>query len=161
MKYRILKTEELKHLELQLKQFLIVNGIDGDEWKRINEEDADKAIELVEIFSDQVLQVVYEKIFYLEKRTKDAFFVFHCKHEKIELIVVQIKKGEESSEIDLSTEEGIQDALSNHTNQLVLFQSEKKYDTVRELEIHKLFTDGCIISNREFWDKLRSLVSNR
>ena len=54
MKFRILRDEELKVLEEDLKHFLIANGIDGDLWKEINENDPDKAIDLVAVFSDIV-----------------------------------------------------------------------------------------------------------
>ena len=47
MKYRMLTTEELTHFEEDLKQFLIVNGVHGDEWEQMNRETPDKAVELV------------------------------------------------------------------------------------------------------------------
>lgn len=157
MKYRILNREELSHLDEQLKQFLIVNGIDGDEWKRINEEEADKAIDLVEIFSDRVLQLVYEKIFYVEKRTEDAFFIFHCKHALIDLIAIE-KKDKSDKIINFSTAEGIQAALSKYAKKLNFYESQKKYDNEREVEIHRLFTEGCIISSKDLWDELKKVI---
>ena len=66
MKYRTLKEDELLGLEEEFKQFLIVNGIHNDEWVKMNQEETDKAVELVNIFSDTVLQTVYEKIKFID-----------------------------------------------------------------------------------------------
>jgi hypothetical protein len=38
MKYRRLTQEELTHLEGDLKAFLIINGIDGEAWEKLNQE---------------------------------------------------------------------------------------------------------------------------
>ncbi|WP_430405394.1 DUF6495 family protein [Fluviicola sp.] len=43
MKYRILSDEELQHLEGDLKAFLIINGVHGEEWAKLNQEDPQKA----------------------------------------------------------------------------------------------------------------------
>ena len=55
MKYRYLTPEELQLFEDELIQFLIVNGIDGPEWEKINKTNPDKARELVGLFSDVVI----------------------------------------------------------------------------------------------------------
>ena len=81
MKYRMLTADELVPFEEELKQFLIVNGVHGDEWEQMNRDTPEKAIELVELFSDTVLQKVYEKIEFLEFRSVDSCLVFHCLSE--------------------------------------------------------------------------------
>ena len=86
-KYRILSREELQSFEKQLVQFLIVNGIEGERWKEINETDPDLAIDLVEIFSDQILQNAYENIAYLQKLTPNACYFFNFGKDKSELIL--------------------------------------------------------------------------
>lgn len=101
MKYRMLSTEELAHFEEDLKQFLIVNGVHGDEWEQMNRETPEKAIELVGLFSDTVLQKVYEKIRFLEFRSADSCLVFHCLSDRMLLIAIQGTK----PEVDLSTPE--------------------------------------------------------
>jgi len=45
MKYRILTADELVHFEEELKQFLIVNGVHGDEWEKMNRETPERAVE--------------------------------------------------------------------------------------------------------------------
>lgn len=57
-KYRCLNDEELRSMEDDFKAFLIINGVDTDYWQTINKEKPERAIELVELFSD----LVFEKI---------------------------------------------------------------------------------------------------
>jgi len=147
MKYRILTNEELIPLEEDLKAFLIVNGIDGSEWEKINQQNPDKAIELVELFSDVVLQKVYEKIKFLEYRSTTSCMVFKCGEETIELISIQTT----DSSDDLSTAESLHEALKKENSSLTFFKSSKNYSNTRELEIHQMIESGCLLSNEAFW----------
>jgi hypothetical protein len=72
MKYRILSDEELAHLEDDFKQFLIVSEVHDDEWREMNKKDSEKALSLVRLFSDTVLQKVYEKVKFIEHRSPNA-----------------------------------------------------------------------------------------
>lgn len=156
MKYRLLTDEELQHLEGDLKAFLIINGVEGDLWKQLNEEEPEKALALVELFSDQVLQTVYEKIEFLEFRSPDACMVFHCKKEEQELIALNRKT---DGNVDLSSIEGIHSALVYHASDLQLFKTQKAYSDQREVEIHQLIQQGCVLSTLEFWNALEAIVS--
>jgi len=151
MKYRCLSDEELEHLAEDLKHFLIVNGIHADEWEHMNKVKPTKAIELVELFSDTVLEKVYSNIAYLEHRTVDTCLVFHFTESKIELISIQGKK---DAMIDLSTPENIHAALVNKGEKLSFFQTEKSYSKPRNEEIHQMIEQGCFVSSREFWNAL-------
>lgn len=156
MKYRILTDDELTYLEEDLKHFLIVNGVHAEEWERLNKEDKEKAIQLVEIFSDSVLQKVYEKISFVEFRSVDTCMVFNCLPDKMELITIQKKA---NSAVDLSTPESIHAALTKSPSDLEFFKTEKKYSDVRENEIHQLMEQGCFNSSKEFWDTLLLVIS--
>lgn len=155
MKYRILSDEELQHLEGDLKAFLIINGIHGEEWEKLNREEPGKAVALVELFSDQVLQTVYEKVKFLEHRSTDSCIVFHFAEGEQELIAIQRKPG---SELDLSTIDGIHQALKNDLNQLSFFTSKRPYQDPRETEIHKLIEQGAVLSSEIFWNSLREIL---
>ncbi|TXI84880.1 MAG: hypothetical protein E6Q38_01275 [Crocinitomicaceae bacterium] len=151
MKYRILSNEELSHLEEDFKHFLIVNGVHAEEWEALNKNDVDKAVQLVEVFSDTVLQKVYEKIEYLEFRSVNTCMVFHLCQEKIELISIHRKAG---SEVDLSSVDSIHEALKNDAEQLTFFKTEKPYSKNREAEIHEMIEQGCVLSSSQFWTAL-------
>ena len=156
MTYRILTNEELAPLAEDFKHFLIVNGVHTEEWIRINSNEPQKAKDLVEIFSDTVLQKVYEKITHLEFRSPDSCIVFHFLPEKVALISIQ-KKG--NSEANFSTVESIHLALTEQTKTLQFFQSEKKYSATREQEIHRMLEEGCFISSADFWQSLYEVVN--
>ena len=155
MKYRILTDEELQHLEGDLKDFLIINGIHGEEWEKLNREEPKKAVELVELFSDQVLQTVYEKVSYLEHRSPDSCLVFHFGEQEQELIAIQKKP---DTTIDLSTVDGIHEALTKAPNDLSFFTSKKNYNESREMEIHQLIRQGAVLSDANFWNSLKEIL---
>lgn len=150
----MLTAEELTFLEDDLKAFLIVNQLDGDTWEKLNEESPEKAEETIAIFSDAVLQIVYEKVQFLEFRSPDACLVFACEGDKMKVISLNLKpdcKG------DLSTPEAIHELLVKQPELLTWFQSEKKYFLPRELEIHQMIEQGCVNSSVEFWEALERL----
>lgn len=154
MKYRLLTEEELEVFAEDLKHFLIVNGVHAEEWESINENDPEKAIKLVGLFSDNVLQIVYEKIKYLEHRTAKSCMIFHLKEEEIELISINVTRGNS----DLSTPESIHNAILNNASELSLFKTTKKYSKERELEIHEMLQQGCLNSTVDFWESLNKLL---
>ncbi len=151
----MLSVEELVPFEEDLKQFLIVNGVHGDEWEQMNRDTPEKAIELVELFSDTVLQKVYEKIMFLEFRSIDSCLVFHCLSDRSLLIAVQHTQ----PDLDLSTPESIHSALTGDLSRLNFFRSEKMHQHSREEEVHRLFEQGCVPSDEAFWNALVAVVS--
>lgn len=155
MKYRLLSEDELEIFEEDLKHFLIANGIDGSEWEKINRTDEEKAIKLVELFSDVVLQKVYEKVKYIEHRSPSSCLVFNLNTDKIELISINAK----SDEVDLSSPESIHKALGQRTSELTFFKSQKPYAKERELEIHEMLMQGCVNSSEAFWIMLNKAIN--
>ncbi|MES2800221.1 MAG: DUF6495 family protein [Bacteroidota bacterium] len=149
MKYRILRDNELRDLEPQLKHFLIVNGVHDDEWKRINSEDPDKAIELVQIFSDNMLQRFYESIEYLEKRTADRCFLFRCQQEKIEMITFSLAN---KDAFDITNTDEFQQALADPENFDDYVQGQKVYTVGREQEIHAMMEQGHRPIKGDLWE---------
>jgi hypothetical protein len=155
MKYRMLTGEELEVLAEDLKHFLIVNGVHDEEWREMNVSDIPKATSLVELFSDTVLQKVYEKIQFIEHRTASSCMVFKLNKDHIELISLNVKP---NSQVDLSTPESIHEALVNSPEELTFFKSEKNYSKEREEEIHEMLEQGCVNSSKEFWDALSNTI---
>ncbi|OFZ07366.1 MAG: hypothetical protein A3D92_07720 [Bacteroidetes bacterium RIFCSPHIGHO2_02_FULL_44_7] len=157
MKYRMLSTEELEVFEEDFKHFLIVNGVHSEEWEAMNLQQPDQALALVELFCDTVLHKVYEKLRFLELRTKESCLVFKMGPEEIDLISLSAKAG---AEVDLSTPESIHQALVEKAGHLGFFRSKKRYNTERELEIHALIEQGCVPSTESYWDALNSVVED-
>ena len=158
MKYRMLTSEELTHLEEELKQFLIINHVYKEEWERMNRETPEIATDLVGLFSDQVLQRVYENIVYLEHRSQDACLVFQLGKETIEMIGLQKKDALDTS-IHFETPESIHEALRLHPQKVGFFKTTKAYTKTREEEIHQMVEQGCVKSSEEFWKLLMEVVA--
>lgn len=156
MKFRILNDEELAHFENDLKAFLIIHGVDGDSWVTLNKTAPEKARALVELFSDQVLQIVYEKIQCVEHRSPKSLLVFHCGKDQQALIAIQSN----SPEIDLSTPESIHTALTENFGALTIFRSQKTYTESREEAVHQLLEQGAVPSSLSFWNALNEVLEN-
>lgn len=157
MKYRILNAEERKIFDEDFKAFLITNGVHAEEWAAMNEHDPEKATSLVELFSDIVFDKVYQKIEFIEFRSTDSCLVFRCKPDEMELISIVPK---DKDTVDLSTPESIHEALINNSQALTIFQTAKKYSTLRELEIHQMIEQGCVNSSKEFWEALEQVLQS-
>ncbi len=155
MKYRILTDEELPLFEEELKHFLIVNGVHGDEWEKMNREHPEEAQKLVGLFSDTVLQKVYEKLKFIEHRTPTSCMVFKLNNDGIEMISINAK----SDAVDLSTPEGIHEALIHQSAALTFFRHTKEYTKERELEIHEMLEQGCVNSSEAFWRQLEKALN--
>jgi hypothetical protein len=157
MKYRMLNEEELSHFSEEFKHFLIVNGGHAQEWEKLNRDEPNKAYAIVELFSDTVLQRIYEKIRYLEFRSKDSCMLFYFPQDRIYVISIQSKP---NPDVNLSTPEDIHYMLTNHAELLSFFQTSKAYNSPREDEIHRFLEQGCVLSSKEFWDKIQEVVND-
>ena len=154
MKFRILNSEELLHFDEDLKHFLIINGVSNEEWIELNTNNPQKAVELVGMFSDMIWQRVYEKIEYLEFQTESQLFLFNCKKDEIDLIVLK----SDSKDVNFSTPELIHESLVNHAKKITYFQQSKKYNVEREVEIFNMVERGCIVSSKEFYQKIQNII---
>jgi hypothetical protein len=154
MKFKILSKDDLSHLEEELKHFLIANGVSNEEWISMNENNPDKAIDLVELFSDVVYQKVFEQLKFVEHQSTSALLVFKCDKEEIQLIGINVKPGMEG---DLSTPDNIQNTMTKHQDSLEIFRSTKPYTKEREIEVFEMVESGCVNSHEAFWMQLEKL----
>ncbi len=154
MKYRYLTDEELKLLEKDFVQFLIANGIDNDEWLRINKENADNALEIVGLFSDVVVEKAIENIEYLEYRSEKSLKLFRCKKDKIILIGLDI---DASSSLDFTKKESADIALNEGDDAIKSYKTSKNYNPARAEEIFKMLEAGCYIVDGKFFNSFNQL----
>ncbi len=150
----MLSREELHHLEAEFKHFLIVNHIHSDEWKKMNESEPEKAIALVELFSDTVLLKVYEKVEYMEFRSKQLFSVYRIYSDKMEAIYVK----SEDDTLNLEKDEEISLAINSNPSKISIYRAEKKVNPFKEDEVHRLAEQGCIKSTVSVWEKFSKLI---
>ena len=155
MKYRMLTSEEMEIFDEDFKHFCVANGVSNEAWIEMNQSKQEVAKQLVELFSDTVLQKVYEKVRFIEHRSRQACLVFHLQKGSIELISINAT----NDAVDLSTPESIHQSLKNYAGQLSMFQSTKSYTKEREIEIHEMLEQGCVNSSEAFWMLLKKVVS--
>jgi len=150
----MLTTEEMEIFDEDFKHFAIANGISNEEWVEMNKSDKEKATKLVGLFSDTVLQKVYEKLKFIEHRSPSSCLVFKLNESDIDLISLNRK----SEKVDLSSAESIHDALVNNPSELTIFRSKKQYSKAREEEIHEMLSQGCVNSSEAFWILLERVI---
>lgn len=155
MKYRMLTAKEMEIFDEDFKHFAIANGVSNEEWLEMNGSNVELATKLVALFSDTVLQKVYEKVKYIEHRSPTSCLVFKLNDDQIDLISLSAK----SDVVDLSTAESIHSALVNHPAEVMIFQSQKAYAKVREEEIHEMLSQGCVNSSEAFWTSLEKVLN--
>jgi hypothetical protein len=154
MRFRLLSNEELQHLESEFKHFLIVNHIHADDWTKLNQTEPEKAVALVELFSDTVLLKVYEKIDYMEFRSKFLFSVYRILPEKIQAIHVKSEDGT----ISLENDNEISHAINSSASKLAIYRAEKKVNPFKEDEVHRLAEQGCMKSTDSAWKQFDELI---
>ena len=114
MKYRCLTNEELNELEDEFKHFLISNNVYTEEWEELNKKKSKKVQELVEMFSDIVLDKSLKNIQFLEHLTENDIKSFKCDADKMILIGVTSK----NKNIDFT-----KDVLADFAAELDIFKN--------------------------------------
>ncbi|BDS15521.1 DUF6495 family protein [Aureispira anguillae] len=153
MRFRRLTTEELESLEEDFIQFLASNQITADEWVALKEKNAERVHELIELFSDIVLEKVFSNIECLQHRTKDTIRVFYCQADKITMTGLQITDPSK----DLTNPEHLA-ILANPetlTGSVKVFQMDKAYEKERPDEVFSMmYKDGCQTASKSMFDAL-------
>jgi cag pathogenicity island protein 24 len=157
MKYRLLTLEELKELEPEFIRFLSSNQITADDWVSIKANNLQKVDELVELFSDIVLEKVLSKVKYAEQRSSDNLLLFHFTESDIILTGLSTQK---DSDIDFTQQECIANIAENpekYSGQVNLFKSKKTYSKSREEEIFAILSAGGLITDEKLFNALSSI----
>lgn len=151
MKYKRLNTDELRKLEKEFIDFLVVNGITAEEWERLKEDKPDVADSIIDHFSDVVWEGALRKCNYLERISENSIYSFHCKENEIELIRIYT-----DSEIDMNSIPF--SALFNDPSiSWKIQKATKPYLQKREIELFQMIENGAHISDGKLNDKLKTL----
>lgn len=130
-KYRILTLEELDLLKKDFIEFLVINGITGEDWeeiKLINPENRDKVVEL---FSEVVFTKILLQTNFLELKTDKVASAIQCNKENMVMITLESVK--EHSEI---------------------YSTDKTFQKSREEEIYALMQKGFLRSDGKLYKEL-------
>ena len=143
--------EELQELEKEFVEYLVVNGITADEWKKIKKDNPSHSDHIIELFSDVVFESIMRKVMFLEFRTSHEVKVFQCLENKLVLVAMQSKV---DPDIDFTNTEYIKNAVHNPPEGLKIYTSEKAYNKVREIEIFEMIRAGASISDGQLFKTL-------
>ena len=154
IKYRLLSDKELNELKEEFTQFLIIQGIHNDEWNKINKNNPEKALQIVAVFSDTVLEKSYSKVKYLEYKSKSFFSVFEIGEKASK--VLQISTTNDA--INLEDIDNIRKHLLS--KEISIQKGEKKHSKERGMEIHQLIFQGCSFTTAETWLHINKLINH-
>lgn len=142
-KYRTLTSDELKSLEKEFVDYLIVNGITADDWVRLKEQELDKAEDIITLFSDVVFEGVLRKVHYLEHRSSTDIKAFQCLEDKIILMGMTA----ENASVDFTDRKFWEKAQQQAPEGVQVYSTEKSYSKTRETELFEMIENGCAISD--------------
>ena len=135
MHYPCLTLAQLEALETDFVAFLIVNGVEGETWKTLNETNPSKAQELANLFS----QVVWEKVL---KETR------------------HVKRVSETERVFgfLGEEQGILLIGQQNTNGWVFHKANKHWGNNRESEVFALLQQGFERATEQEFNEVSQLL---
>jgi len=153
-KYRRLSDEELKELEQEFKQFLIANGVHNEEWVKINKDQPEEALNLVDLFSDLVLEKSLEQIKYLIHTTPGDLKVFWFQKNKARLVALKSN----TSAINFTSDVWMSE-IPEHFSEVEFFTSEKEFEEKeRSKELFTLIKAGALVSTEQMFKMIHELV---
>ena len=144
--YRLLSSEELHEFEEDFIKYLVVNGIDADQWKQLLSTESEKAEKIVDLFSDVVFEKVMREVRFLEIHSKGYVQAIQCLEDKMIMVAISTK----GQEIDFATI----DLTTMDKSNFDIHKGEKEYDRARELDLFVLIEKGYQISSGDLFKSL-------
>lgn len=148
-KYRNLTTQEYAYFEKEFVDFLVVNGIVAEDWQKMKVNDPPKAMKIMDLFSDVIMESVLRKIQFLELRTATYLQVVHCLSDKMVMAAVHSK----DKNFDMTNFQSINGSAGLLEN-IELFTGEKKYEKSREMELFDLTEKGYTVTDGKLYKAL-------
>ncbi len=150
-KYRSLTISELKELEKEFIEFLIVNGIPAEEWDNLLKNDPEAANLTLDLFSDVVFESILAKIRFLEERTQNFVYSYQCLQDEIVLVGL---KYEGDDEVDFTNPDMLSSYMLTPPEGLKIFTSSRKYAKNRNEDLFQMLEKGCIITDNTLFRAL-------
>ncbi len=151
VKYRRLNDEELKILEQDFVQFLVANGIMANDWELLKVEETEKANELIDIFSDIVMEKALSKIEFLRKNEVASII---CVQFLTNAIKVHGLVAEPDSGIDFTNDVAMRTAVLNPPKGLKVISDEQPFVKTRNEDIFDFMQQGFELDSGKFFQAL-------
>ena len=155
MKYSRLTKEQFEELHQEFINFLATQAIDKAEWDKIKTEKPEVAEQELDVFSDLIWEGVLTRAEFLEHFSKNHIFLFHCREQFIESIVIKSLV----TDVDFMAKEGmvwLSDNLFTETVEMHL--GKKEYDGDRNAAIFNLITEGAILSDGQLYVQINTII---
>jgi len=153
-KYRTLTHEELESMQNEFIDFLVLNGITGEDWEKLKQNNPDNAEGICESFSDVVFTKILKNCRYIESHTPKHLVAIFCDNEEMHL---QGLEAPVESIIDFTNPQDFERLKTIPLEGIQRIKTQKKYSTERELEIWNMLNKGFFISNQKLYMTLFSL----
>ncbi len=147
-KYRLLSIDELKELEKEFIDYLIVVGIVADDWEKMKSVDPEKADKIIDLFSDMVFENIMQKTNYIQWRGEKELRVAQCLKDKFVVVGIDASKIQDANFNDSVY---LNNAMQNPPSNLKVYTSKIPYELSREEEIFKMTERGYQISDGELY----------
>jgi hypothetical protein len=158
LKFRALTAAELAELEIEFKQFLIVNELYDAEWRELATKNPQKAQEFIDTFANIVLEKVYNQLPGLLHIGLDFITVFDFQDEVWNLYHLQTDT--EGILSDCMPDDFIT-PIKNNWSQFHLQIGTKKSSEQKAQEVHTLICKGAVpLHPTILQDFLKLLQSN-
>ncbi|MEY4927055.1 MAG: hypothetical protein RI894_1491 [Bacteroidota bacterium] len=155
MRFRRLSLQELEPLQDEFKHFLSANGLPAEEWALIKQTDAARADELVDSFSDMVLERALKNIKTVEFKTPDKWYIF--RYETDDAVCILLESEDVSSTNLIEVPFGNLFNTELHLRNISLSRLKKPYKKNREEELFILMNNGSTIADDKLFDLLVTL----
>ena len=154
-KYRLLSSDELKALEKEFVEYLVVNGITADEWERLKKEENDKALQITDLFSDVVVEGALRKIKFINLYTSETVQAIQCLEDR--MIMMAVKREDETLDLLTRTAFELRDIKEGRIS---IYKGQKKYDSERQKVIFDMTQKGYEVSDGQLFKQLALLVAD-
>ncbi len=150
--YPRLKDGELKALEKDFVDFLVVNGITADDWLKLKQNDMSKAERLIEEFSNVVYESSLRKADYMLLVEEKVVRCFNCLETQV---VMASLSYEGTGAFDFHEVDDLALVLNTKGFQFSSKIVNKPYEKKREHEMYDMILSGCKITD----EKVFQLIS--
>jgi len=153
-KFRSLTHEELESMEKEFIDFLVLNGITGEDWEKLKKENPENAEGICESFSDVVFTKILKQCRYIENHSPKHIVSIYCDDNEMHLQGLEAPQG---SSIDFTDPVEFEKLKTNPPEGIKRLKSQKKYSKEREMEIWNMINNGFFITDQQLYMTLFSL----
>lgn len=153
-KYRRLSSEEFEALEKEFIDFLVLNGITAPDWQKLKDEEAEKAHQIMDSFSDVVLEGVLRKAEYVEMRSSKEVILLKTEEKGFNVVAL---RADESSEIDFNKPDLMMELINSGKAKLSVGRNFTEYRKGREMDLFEILSNGGFITDERMYNAVNQL----